>query len=96
LRVHCDNVPGERLADVLTAGWKLASGTTAKSTLHFDELRAAQSALAAVEIGEVRQPFAELVHRIRHAGIPVSTGAPSNCNGWWPRARCCPAALRRA
>ncbi|HVW01584.1 MAG TPA: AAA family ATPase, partial [Planctomycetaceae bacterium] len=23
LRVHCDNVPQERLADVLTAGWKL-------------------------------------------------------------------------
>src|ERR1700750_1894978 len=22
LRVHCDNVPGERLPDVLTAGWK--------------------------------------------------------------------------
>ncbi len=48
LRVHCDNVPGERLSDVLTAGWKLASGSATKST------------------------FAELIHRIRHAGIPVS------------------------
>src|SRR6266542_5941267 len=72
LRVHCDNVPGERLPDVLTAGWKLASGSTAKSALHFDDLRMAQSALAGVELGAVRQPFAELVHRIRHAGIPVS------------------------
>ena len=72
LRVHCDNVPGERLSDVLTAGWKLASGRTEKSAVHFDELRAVQSALADVELAGVRQPFAELVHRIRHAGIPVS------------------------
>ncbi|HEX5219617.1 MAG TPA: AAA family ATPase [Verrucomicrobiae bacterium] len=72
LRVHCDNVPGERLPDVLTAGWKLATERTAKSALHFDDLRAVQSALGAVELASVRQPFAELVHRIRHAGIPVS------------------------
>jgi MoxR-like ATPase len=72
LRVHCDNVAGERLTDVLTAGWKLASGGIAKSALHFDDLRVVQAALATVELGAVRQPFAELVHRIRHAGIPVS------------------------
>src|SRR5206468_5674351 len=36
------------------------------------ELRAAQSALGEVELGGVRQSFSELVHRIRHAGIPVS------------------------
>lgn len=72
LRVHCDNVPGERLPDVLTAGWKLSSANPEKSSLHFDELRVAQAALANVELGAVRQPFAELTHRIRHAGIPVS------------------------
>jgi MoxR-like ATPase len=72
LRVHCDNVPGERLPDVLTAGWNLAAGVTARSTLHFDELRTAQTALANVELAAVRQLFAELIHRIRHAGIPVS------------------------
>ena len=72
LRVHCDNVPDECLTDVLTAGWKLAAVAPSKSTLHFDDLRVAQSALAGVELGAVRQPFAELVHRIRHVGIPVS------------------------
>ncbi len=72
LRAHCENVPGERLPEVLTAGWKLAAGGPAKSTLKFDELRGLQSALANVELGTVRQPFSELVHRIRHAGIPVS------------------------
>jgi MoxR-like ATPase len=72
LRVHCDNVPGERLTEVLSAGWKLASGGTTRSTLHFDDVRRAQGVLAEVELGNVRQPFSELVHRIRHAGIPVS------------------------
>ena len=72
LRVHCDNVPGERLSDVLIAGWKLSSTNPEKSSLHFEDLRVAQAALANVELGAVRQPFAELTHRIRHAGIPVS------------------------
>jgi MoxR-like ATPase len=72
LRTRCDNVPGELLADVLAAGWKLAAASAAKTTLHFDELRAAQSALTGIDIGELRRPFAELVHRIRHAGIAVS------------------------
>lgn len=72
LRVHCDNVVGERLQDVLTAGWKLGATKPEKSSLHFDELRVPQNALASVELSTVRQPFAELVHRIRHAGIPVS------------------------
>lgn len=72
LRVHCDNVPGERLPDVLTAGWRLGSQPIAKSSVHFEELRAAQAALAKVELDGVRKAFSELVHRIRHAGIPVS------------------------
>jgi len=72
LRVHCDNVPDERLADVLTAGWKLATTTAVKSPLSFDDLRVAQSALGSVDLSAVRQPFSELILRIRHAGIPVS------------------------
>jgi len=72
LRVRCDNVAGERLPDVLVAGWKLTSNAPAKSGLHFDELRLAQSELPKVELAAIRQPFSELVHRIRHAGIPVS------------------------
>jgi MoxR-like ATPase len=72
LRVHCDNVPGEQLPDVLLAGWQLLAGNPVKSSLHFDDLRLAQAALTEVELTTVRQPFAELVRRIRHAGIPVS------------------------
>jgi len=72
LRVRCDNVPGERLTDVLMAGWKLAAGSPEKSAVHFDDLRSVQSALAGVELSAIRQPFADLVHLIRHAGISVS------------------------
>ncbi len=72
LRVRCDNVPGERLPDVLVAGWKLGATPPAKAGLHFDDLRVVQSALPNVELAAVRQPFSELIHRIRHAGIPVS------------------------
>src|SRR4029077_15375276 len=53
LRVRCDNVAGERLSDVLTAGWKLAAGAPAKSGLHFDDLRLAQSALSNVELAAI-------------------------------------------
>jgi len=72
LRVHCDNVSGEQLPEVLMAGWQLATGNPERSSLHFDDLRLAQAALAGVELSAIRQPFAELVRRIRHAGIPVS------------------------
>jgi MoxR-like ATPase len=72
LRVRCDNVPGERLPDVLAAGWKLTMPNVGKSSLHFDDLRQAQGALADVQLSAVRQPLSELVHRIRHAGVPVS------------------------
>lgn len=72
LRVHCDNVPAERLPEVLEAGWRLATQMTRKSSLQFEELRRAQSTLGSVGLGAIRTPFAELVHRVRHAGIPVS------------------------
>src|SRR6516164_770442 len=58
LRVHCDNVPGERLPDVLTAGWKLAAEAPPRSNLRFDEIHAAQTALSQVELASIRQPFA--------------------------------------
>ena len=72
LRVHCDNVADEQLGDVLTAGWKLSQAAPTRSSLHFDDLRMVQKDLPGVDLRDVRQPFADLVRRIRHAGIPVS------------------------
>jgi len=70
--VHCDNVPGERLSEVLMAGWKLASTQATRSGLRFEDIRAAQAALPDVDLSPIRPAFAELVHRIRHAGVSVS------------------------
>ncbi|EEF58750.1 AAA family ATPase [Pedosphaera parvula] len=72
LRVHCDNVGAEQLADVLAAGWKLNQNRITTSSLHFDEIQKLQGLLTGVDLTPVRDAYAELVHRIRHAGIPVS------------------------
>lgn len=72
LRAHCENVPAERLTDVLAAGWKLTGAVANRSSLSFDDLKVAQKAVAAVGLTEVRGPFAGLVLKIRRAGIPVS------------------------
>ena len=72
LRVHCDNVPAEQLPEVLDAGWKLGENKPGAASLHFDDIKALQSLLAEVDLSAIRTEYAELIHRIRHAGIPVS------------------------
>jgi MoxR-like ATPase len=72
LRVRCDNVSGERLTEVLTAGWNLAQAPTPVASLSFESLRAAQAAIRHVDLAAVRPAFAQLIQRIRHAGVPVS------------------------
>src|SRR5262245_54306974 len=72
LRVHCDNVAAEQLPEVLDAGWKLNEWNTLASSLHFDEIKGLQSLLPEVELTGVRTEYAELIHRIRHAGISIS------------------------
>ncbi len=73
MRVHCDNVAREQLSDVLIAGWQLDLNQLQRAvTLHVDDVRHLQSALPSVDLGFVRPTYVELVHRLRHAGIPVS------------------------
>lgn len=74
LRVRCDNVPGERLGEVLDAGWRLDIGTARapSPTFGVDGVRRLHELVAAVELGGVRPAFIDLVGRLRHAGIPVS------------------------
>src|SRR4051794_7527486 len=72
LRVHCGNVATEQLADVLDAGWKLNQSRTIPSSLHFNEIQSLQELLPQVDLAPIRTTYAELVHRIRHAGIPIS------------------------
>jgi MoxR-like ATPase len=73
LRVPCDNVAPERLSDVLEAGWKLdLPRAEDAATLDIEDIRRLNRMLAEVDLGGVRSAYVELVHRLRHAGIPIS------------------------
>ncbi|MDX1947751.1 MAG: AAA family ATPase [Pirellulaceae bacterium] len=73
LRVRCDNVPQDRLGEVLGAGWKLDRGQAEiGATFSVEEIRQVQSLVAAADLSAVRPAYVELIHRLRTAGIPVS------------------------
>jgi MoxR-like ATPase len=73
LRVRCDSVPPERLADVLVAGWELDLGRMQRmAAVRIDDIRELHRMLGEVDLSGVRQGYVELVHRLRHAGIPIS------------------------
>lgn len=73
LRVHCDSVPDDRLADVLTAGWQLERRDRAVQTpVSLEEIRQLNGVLTGVDLDAVREPLVELVHRLRQAGIQIS------------------------
>jgi len=73
LRVKCDNVPTERLNDVLRAGWnREATAKTHRAAMHVDRVRALQRQLSDVNFDEIRTAYVDLVRRLRLAGIKVS------------------------
>lgn len=73
MRVRCDNVPGERLAEVLEAGWKLDLGLgAAAATVGVGEVKRLHGMLAGVDLSPVRAAYLDLVGRLRKAGIPIS------------------------
>jgi MoxR-like ATPase len=74
LRVRCDNVPSERLADVLVAGWRLdvTRDFADEKPVAVEELRQLQRQLAQVELDLLRPAYNELVLRLRQTGIPIS------------------------
>ena len=74
LRVVCDNVPSERLGEVLRAGWELGRGdrAAAEAPLDVEDVRRLNGLLGRVDLTEVRPALAELVVRLRNAGVAVS------------------------
>lgn len=73
VRVQCDNVAREQLHEVLIAGWDFDLGQVRReTTLTTDEVRRLHECLPSVDLSELRPTYVELVHRLRHAGIPVS------------------------
>ena len=73
LRVRCDNVPTERLSDVLRAGWsRELQGRERPVGMHVDLVRQLQKQLREVSLEETQSVYVELVRRLRLAGLKVS------------------------
>ncbi|MCA9031174.1 MAG: AAA family ATPase [Planctomycetaceae bacterium] len=76
IRVPCRNVEQEQLGDVLAAGWsldqKFRQSERQESGITVDDARQLQQLTNTVDLSEVRKVYVELLHRLRHAGAPVS------------------------
>lgn len=73
MRVMCENVGEDKLAQVLEAGLRLDLGLHEKrAALDIEDVRSLHKGIAQVELGAVRPKVVELVTRLRHAGIAVS------------------------
>ncbi len=73
LRVRCENVPTERLGEVLEAGWRLDLGVgDGETRISIVDVRKLHALLSEADLAEVRPAYVELVHRLRHAGIAIS------------------------
>ena len=73
LRVRCDNVPTERLADVLHAGWRWETDRERPpAALSLSAIRRLQRGVAAVDLAPVLPTYVEAIRRMRVTGIPVS------------------------
>src|SRR6185295_14920603 len=60
LRVCCNNVPGERLGEVLQAGWKLDARKNGKdAALSVNDVSKLNAVLTDVDLGAVRVPIVE-------------------------------------
>ena len=73
LRVSCDNVPQDRLADVLAAGWALDLGRIQRrAPLTADDIRRLQELIGDIDVVGVRREYLQLIQRLRRAGIAIS------------------------
>lgn len=73
LRVRCENVPPDRLQDVLDAGWALEQRPPAVAApVSAEDIRELQQLLPTVDMRPAREAYLDLVHRLRNAGIPIS------------------------
>ena len=73
LRVRCDNVPDDKLSNVLVSGWKMdAESGHELARISVDEVRELQSLLLKADMSAVRDDYVALIHRLRQAGIMVS------------------------
>jgi MoxR-like ATPase len=72
LRCHVDNLPRSEMPRLLAAGWELERSATLRTELSADDLRALARLIPEVDLGPVRELYAEAVTRIRDLGVPFS------------------------
>ncbi|HVJ82079.1 MAG TPA: ATPase, partial [Planctomycetia bacterium] len=73
LRVRCDAVPQERLADLLAAGWRLEqTPTDGDATLALADIRQLQAAITAVDLSPALPAYLDLVKALRGAGVALT------------------------
>ncbi|WP_022821706.1 AAA family ATPase [Hymenobacter norwichensis] len=73
VRVHCDYVAPEALADVLESGWA-REGQPAKEapTIAAEDVRQLQAAIPLVDLRPVRPLYTDLISQLRLAGVAIS------------------------
>ncbi len=73
IRVHCDNVAPDLLADVLSAGWALEQRQgLPEMPISAADVQELQRQLPEVELTSVRDAYLSLVQHLRNAGIAIS------------------------
>jgi MoxR-like ATPase len=72
LRVHCDNVPQDRMSEVLVAGWSREQALPIAGVMPLDEARLLQAAVQQVDLEPIRLAYLQLIQRLRNAGMSIS------------------------
>ncbi|TCI95080.1 AAA family ATPase [Tenacibaculum sp. M341] len=73
IRVKCDNVAPDLLANVLNAGWKLQQKVVKEiPTIEVSTILDLQQEMLSVDLSPITNQYIEMVSRLRNAGISVS------------------------
>lgn len=73
VRVRCDNVAPEMLADVLEAGWRLEQKNgQVLPEVSVDDIADLQKQLTSVDLSGIKTAYIELIQSMRNAGVKVS------------------------
>ena len=73
VRVHCDYVAPDALADVLEAGWNLERPSSKEApNIDAEDILRLQAALPLVDLRPVRPLYTDLIRKLRLAGVAVS------------------------
>jgi MoxR-like ATPase len=72
LRCHVDNLPRSEMPRLLAAGWELERSAALSAELTADDLRELGRRIPEVDLGPVRDLYAEAVFKVRDLGVPFS------------------------